>query len=86
MGEDVADDWRAAVAASGWSHHELWLACFALGADAGPAELDAYLEGRARPSVADHNAIAQALNERLHELGHDWPLSYRTPCDQTPPA
>ena len=71
-----AGDWVAALAAAGWSRHELWLACFALGADASEVELDRFLRGLAVPSAFEHNVIAQALNERLHDLGLDRPVRY----------
>jgi hypothetical protein len=78
------DDWVAALAATGWSPRELWLECFALGINATPTELRHYLEGDAQLSDAEHNVIAQALNERLHDLGFDRPVPYRTPF--SPPA
>jgi len=74
---EVTTDWASPLAASGWSRRELWLACFALGANASPDELDRYLTGHVQPSVAEHNVIAQALNERLHDLGLDHPVPYR---------
>jgi hypothetical protein len=69
-----AGDWVAALAAAGWSRRELWLACFALGADASELELDRYLRGLAVPSASERNVIAHALNERLDDLGLDHPV------------
>ena len=46
----------------------LWLRYFALGGDAGPLELDAYLNGLMPMSGLQHNMIALAINERLDEL------------------
>ena len=71
-----AGDWVAALAAAGWSRHELWLACFALGADASEVELDGFLRGLAVPSASEHDVIAHALNERLDDLGFDRPIPY----------
>lgn len=47
---------------------ELWLRYFALGGDAGPTEVDAYLNGLMPLSQAQHNILALAVNERLEEL------------------
>jgi hypothetical protein len=69
-----AGDWVAALTAAGWSRRELWLACFALGADASELELDRYLRGLAVPSASERNVIAHALNERLDDLGLDHPV------------
>jgi hypothetical protein len=73
----VSRDWAAALAAGGWSRRELWLACFALGADASLTDLDEYLDGERQPDPHEHNMIAVALNERLHDLGLDSPVPYR---------
>jgi hypothetical protein len=48
--------------------NELWLRYFALGGDAGPTEVDAYLNGLMPFSQFQHNILALALNERLNEL------------------
>ena len=48
--------------------NELWLRYFALGGDAGPTEVDAYLNGLMPFSQLQHNILALALNERLNEL------------------
>ena len=47
---------------------ELWLRYFALGGDAGPTEVDAYLQGLMYFSHVEHNVLALAVNERLNEL------------------
>jgi hypothetical protein len=49
---------------------------FRLGANATSAELDWYLRGQAEPTAFEHDVIALALNERLHELGFDRPMPY----------
>jgi len=48
--------------------HELWLAYFALGGDAGPVEVEAYLHALMPLSELQHNILALAVNERLSEL------------------
>ena len=58
----------AAYARTGMRIEELWLACFALGGNAGPHELEAYLAGLMPMSVREHNVAAQAVNEQLAEL------------------
>jgi len=70
--------------ASGMSLEEWWLAYFALGGDASAADLNGYLQGHAQPSTLDHNVMAHALNELLHDLGANWPVPYRlTPTRHT---
>ena len=64
----ASGDWDGPLAASGLSVHDLWLAYLAL---------DGYLRHHAAPSRSEHNVLAQALNERLHDLGYDWPVPYR---------
>ena len=48
--------------------HELWLAYFALGGDAGPFEVEAFVNGLMPLSEFQHNILALAVNERLNEL------------------
>lgn len=50
------------------SVQELWLRYFSLGGDAGPTEVDAYLNGLMPLAEAQHNILALAVNERLEEL------------------
>lgn len=47
---------------------ELWLRYFALGGDAGPTEVDAYLNALMAFTPTQHNILAHAINERLREL------------------
>jgi hypothetical protein len=47
---------------------QLWLRYFALGGDAGPTEVDAYVHGLMSFSEFQHNVLALAVNERLDEL------------------
>jgi hypothetical protein len=48
--------------------NELWLRYFALGGDAGPTEVDAYVNGLMPFSEFQHNLLALAVNERLQEM------------------
>jgi hypothetical protein len=48
--------------------HELWLRYLALGGDAGPTEVDAYLNGLMPLPPLEHNLLALAINERLRDL------------------
>ena len=47
---------------------ELWLRYFTLGGDAGPTEVDAYLNTLMPFTLLQHNILALAVNERLNEL------------------
>lgn len=47
---------------------ELWLRYFSLGGDAGPTEVDAYLNNLMPFTLLQHNILALAVNERLNEL------------------
>jgi hypothetical protein len=73
----VPAGWTGALATSGLTIRELSLACFALGGNSTRDDLEHYFAGDVRPSVFEHAIVAQALNERLHDLGHDWPLAYQ---------
>jgi hypothetical protein len=55
---------------------DLWLDYFALGGRLDAVGLRAYLHGDGRTSLADHDAIVQALNEVFGDRGQDHPLSY----------
>jgi len=35
------------------------------------------MAGRLQPNTVEYDVMAQALNERLHDLGRDWPVPYR---------
>jgi hypothetical protein len=65
------------------SPSELWWRYFALGGNATPTALDGFLAGRVPPARADHDLLAQALNERFAHLGQDSPVPY---FDQLGPA
>ncbi|HEX6340272.1 SpoIIE family protein phosphatase [Umezawaea sp.] len=55
---------------TGLSTDELWLRYFALGGDAGPVEVEAYLYGLLPLPAFQRDVLAHAINERLDEL--DW--------------
>ena len=50
------------------SSRELWLRYFALGGEAGPDEVDAYLLGLGPLPELEHNVLALAVNDRLRDL------------------
>ena len=58
---------------------ELWLFYFAIGGDAGGAELSAYVRGALHPDCYQHNLIARALNECLAGADGCPLVSYRQP-------
>ena len=68
-----------ALARTGLSIPELWVRYFALGGDASPFALEAYLHGVLEPAALDHDMIAHALNEELSDRGQDRPLGYIRP-------
>jgi hypothetical protein len=47
---------------------ELWLRYFALGGEAGPLEVDAYLHGLSELPALQRDMVAHAVNERIDEL------------------
>lgn len=47
---------------------QLWLRYFALGGDADPVDIDAYLHGLAELPTTQRDILAHAVNERLDEL------------------
>jgi hypothetical protein len=62
---------------SGMTPAELWLRYYAVGGDAGEAEVEAYALGLMRPDTWEHNLIAQALNEHFLDSQEDHPVGYR---------
>lgn len=50
------------------SSRGLWLRYFALGGEAGPDEVDAYLLGLGSLPELEHNILALAVNDRLRDL------------------
>jgi hypothetical protein len=58
---------------------QLWLRYVALGGDAGPMELEAYLAGLMPLDDYQHTVLAHAINEALGDLGEPARLAYRRP-------
>ncbi|WP_193604447.1 PP2C family protein-serine/threonine phosphatase [Nocardioides dongkuii] len=58
-----------ALAADDITVEQLWLRAFALGGEAGPADLAAYLEGLMPLPTMERDVLAQAMNERIAEVG-----------------
>lgn len=58
----------AALAHSGLSLHELWLAYLALGGVYDAFDLDAYLQGLTAWAAHEQDTLALALNEHHHEM------------------
>jgi hypothetical protein len=54
----------------------LWLRYFELGGMGTALELEAYLYGALQPSAAEHDVLAQALNERFVQLGGIYTIPY----------
>ena len=63
---------------------QLWFRYIALGGDADPLELEAYLLGLMPLDDYQYDILAHALNERLAELGlpRDVPYTRPEPGDQ----
>ena len=55
---------------------ELWLRYFELGGMSTALQLEAFLYGVLEPTVADHDVVAHALNERFVELGENQSVAY----------
>ena len=70
---------KAGLARSGLTYHELWWRQVAVGGDAGPLELEAYLLGLLDLDPHQYDVIAQALNEHFLDLGQDHPVPYSEP-------
>jgi len=60
---------------------DLWVMCMALGGTLTRDELEATLAGRYRPNNAEHDLIAQALNDYFTERGQDHPVAYSHELD-----
>jgi hypothetical protein len=73
------DDWEVALNVAQWSRHDLWLASLALGENMSLTDVEHFVAHDRDPSPAEHEVLAVALNERLHDLGHDHPIAYRDP-------
>ena len=59
----------AARQSAGLSHPDLWVRYIGIGGTATPDELAAFVEGNQPTSRLQHDIAAQAINDRLIELG-----------------
>jgi len=66
-----------AAAVAALSPHELWLRYLALAGTADAWEVEGYLCGLLTMTCLEHNILAEAVNERLEELGHRPAAPYR---------
>ena len=83
--EDQRRALRAALRRAGMSAEELWLAAFALGAAAGPLEVEGYLEGLLDLPACERDVLAVAANERLDELAGTHRVPHSRPLRQPRP-
>jgi hypothetical protein len=72
----VGESLQQGMRASDMTYEELWVRQVALGGDASPLEVEAYVLGLLRASSFMHDVIAQALNEHYMERGGDHPVAY----------
>jgi hypothetical protein len=70
---------EAGLIRSGLTYQELWWRQVAVGGNASPLELEAYLLGLLELDPHQHDLIAQALNEHFLDLGQDHPMPYSEP-------
>jgi hypothetical protein len=56
------------------SIEDLWREYFALGGDASPLELEAFLQGALNPPRREYDILAHTLNERFMQRGQDHPI------------
>ncbi len=71
---------ESARALAGMSVDELWLAYMALGGNAPPSVLRAYLRG-ADTGAVGYDILAHAINERFVDQGSDHPVPYSDELD-----
>jgi hypothetical protein len=64
---------------------DLWMRYFALGGDAGPVEVDAYLHGLTALPQQQRDVLAHAVNERLDELTWTHRAAYSRPVRERRP-
>jgi hypothetical protein len=79
--EDRRQQLEAGLTRSGLTYQELWWRQVAVGGDASPLELEAYLLGLLTMDPHQHDVIAQALNEHFLDCGEDHPVPYSEPSD-----
>ncbi len=71
---------ESARALAGMSLDELWLAYMALGGNASPDVMRAYLQGTYTGAVG-YDILAHALNEEFGDQGSDHPVPYADELD-----
>jgi hypothetical protein len=76
---------EAGLTRSGLTYQELWWRQVAVGGDASPLELEAYLLGLLTLDAHQHDVIAQALNEHFLDCGEDHPVPYSAPWGEDHP-
>ena len=54
----------------------LWLACRGIGWTGTEDDLADVMSGDRVPTSGEYNEIAQAINDRFSDLGHDHPVPY----------
>jgi hypothetical protein len=90
MADDRADRQRHSTAVAlrhaGLTTDELWVRYFALGGDAGPIEIDAYVHGLAGLPPLQRDILAHAVNERLDELTPPRRADYSRPMRESRPG
>jgi hypothetical protein len=74
--DDVLDPLEQARRGLELSVSDLWLRYFAIGGMSSELEVEAILYQALRPTDADRDTLAVALNERFRELGGDHPIPY----------
>lgn len=72
---------EAGLTRSGLTYRELWWRQVAMGGDASPLELEAYVLGLLAIDSYQYDVIAQALNEHFLDGGADHPVPYSEPSD-----
>jgi hypothetical protein len=71
---------ESARALAGISFDELWLAYMALGGNASPDVMRAYLQGTSTGPVG-YDILAHALNEKFVDQGSNHPVPYQDELD-----
>lgn len=55
---------------------QLWWAYIAIGGTASPTDVAGFMSGEVVPDALQYDLVAQALNERLGDLGMGHPIPY----------
>jgi hypothetical protein len=61
---------------AGLTLSDLWWRYFGVGGNATPSLFASFMNGTTQPDRADHDFLAQALNDRFISLGQDSPVPY----------